>query len=75
MAHQNRWVFDQINESRKQRGLPLITWKEFLSLKNDKWILRERKKIQDFVEPDPPKQFVRPKAVYDNKSVYEKYDI
>lgn len=63
-------VFDSINESRKRRGIEKLTWSEFLKKDSRR---RERIKNQDYIEPDPPKQIVRPKAEYSNKSPFDKY--
>ena len=70
-------LFQRINHSRKKRGVPLLTWPEFLS-KEPKQIHREKIKIQDYVEPDKKKEIQRPSNTYDNQSfedIYKKYGV
>lgn len=37
--------------------------------------IRSRKKFDSYYKPDPPKTILRPPAVYDNQSIYDKYSI
>lgn len=74
MAHKYKAVFERVNESRNRRGLVDLTWAEFIR-KDPKMIYREKIRMQDYVEPDQRKKIQRPPAVYDNKSVYDKYGV
>jgi hypothetical protein len=72
--HNYKELFDRVNESRISRGVKPLSWPEFLG-KDPKEVNREKRKMQDYIEPDPPKTFQRPPAVYDNKSIYDKYGV
>jgi hypothetical protein len=66
MAHPYKELFWQINKMRKIRGLPRLSWKEFLA--------KEEGKPARIPKPDP-KPLQRPPAVYDNHSAREKYGL
>jgi hypothetical protein len=81
-----KYTFHHFNDEMKKLGGRPVTWKEFISGGVEKGrpgrpridpLLKKKSKRSSYNfdhEPEPEK-VVRPKAVYDNKSVYEKYDI
>lgn len=78
MSHAYKALFNRVNESRKTRGLLVLSWKEFISKKDDPLVKVYRQKIAAHVEPDAPSKLKRPSATYDNasyQSIYEKYGV
>lgn len=75
MSHQYKELWDRVNQSRLKRGLNTLTWKQFVSKDKPALVKKYRQEFKEVVEPDPPKQFQRPPAVYSNQSVYEKYGL
>lgn len=64
------------NEVRMGRGENPLTWKEFVSDNPDR---KEghpmKKRLYNFPPETEKVEMKRPPAVYDNKSVYEKYGV
>ena len=75
MAHPYKPLFDQINASRKEKGLATLTWKQFWQKKDPALAKKYRQGFKDVIEPDPAKTIQRPPAVYSNQSVYDKYGL
>ena len=79
MAHPYRSLFDRVNESRKQRGITTLSWKEFISKEPPKLHLvkRYKQEMRDSVTTDTPVKINRPPAEYDNfgyMEVIKKYE-
>lgn len=75
MTHKYKQVFEKINLSRKERGLRALSWGEFLTMKEPKEVTTQKYKMLEQEQQPEQKTFQRPPAVYDNKSVYDKYGI
>lgn len=74
MPQDYKRIFNDINQSRARRGLPRLKWYEFVG--GRKRVSAEAgRRIQDYVEPDPPRKIKRPPAVYSNQSIYDKYGV
>jgi hypothetical protein len=71
----SKYEWRRQNNLRMERGENPLTWKEFVSENpENKGGHPMHKRLYNFAPP-PEKEILRPAAVYDNKSPYDKYGV